>query len=511
MTPCLSVVIDRLNTTEKPHFAVWVINSPLPEGFAHHSIGWSEDLTHAWLAWQEIFCPDQRYVISGVEKPIANLTHQDLQECREQPYSVRLMQHFGILLWQWLWNGDIRRSFEQNQSFAIGRQSSLRVRLEIRDPDLIPIPWEIMQPSIGKPAISLNRQIVFSRTTTDVDILKIKDQKPNKLKILLVLGEKQGNSLKLEEDAQILKQVFHSASAEANVNILLQPTTVELITALDQGDYNIFFYAGHGTKNPDGGLLFLGTEAEVNGIELAQVLVRNQVTLAVFNACWSAQPDQEDGVMIERSSLTEVLIHYGVPAVLGMNDSIADQEALTFIEAFSRGIASGMCVDEAVRLARQQLLTIYKFNQPAWTLPILYMHPNFDGTFLANSLESTTILPSVPSAYLRKLDTQQMWKIQGVIRIGRHPISRSQEINQVVITETWVSSEHALIIYRETEKGYSYFLKDISRFGTYVNHSGQWELFHLEEVGLKDGAKIRLGAMNGQTLEFLLENPYFSA
>ncbi|ELS00279.1 hypothetical protein GLO73106DRAFT_00041360, partial [Gloeocapsa sp. PCC 73106] len=467
MNPCFSLVIARLDGAEKPNFVVWVIDSPLPEGFAHQTTVWSEDLTKAWLAWQEMFSPDQEYFLSGVKKPEINLTNQDLQESKELSYSARLMQHFAVFLWQWLWNGDIRRSFEQNQSFAQGRQSGLRVRLEIRDPDLIPIPWEIMQPTTGKPAISVNPHIIFSRTTTDVALLKISEERPEKLKILLVLGEKQGSCLELEKDAQILKQVFKSASVSTEVDILLQPNTIELIIALDNRDYNIFFYAGHGQKTPDGGLLFLGHGAAINGMELAQVLVRNQVTLAVFNACWSAQPDQQEGIMLERSSLTEVLIHHGVPAVLGMRDSITDPEALTFIEAFSQGIASGMSIDEAVKIARQQLLIIYKYNQPAWTLPVLYMHPSFDGTLLNTAPESTTILPSsVPLAYLRNADHQQVWEIQGVIRIGRHPIGKSGQINQVVITEAWVSSEHAMIFYRDIDDDYGYFLKDVSRFGT---------------------------------------------
>lgn len=507
MIPCLSLVIARLSSAEKPNFVIWVINSPLPEAFTHRGTIWREDLTQAWLAWQEMFSPDQQYVISGVKIPETNLITQHLLKSCEIPYSSKLMHHFAVCLWEWLWKDDTKLSLKQNQSFALGRESSLRIRLDIRDPDLIPIPWEIMQPGNGKPAISLNQRLIFSRTTSDVSILRLKEQKVQKLNILLVLGEQQASVLELETDAQILKQAFQNSLTTAKVDILLQPSTVKLIETLDHGDYHIFFYSGHGQKSPDGGSLFLSTDAKINGIELAQILARNQVTLAVFNACWSAQPDEEKGIMIERSSLAEVLIHYGVPAVLGMRDSIADEEALTFIEAFSQGIASGMYIDEAVRTARQQLLTIYKFNQPAWTLPILYMHPSFDGTLLSVIREATTKLPSGPIAYLRGLNNGQIWEIAGVIRIGRHPIGRSGAENQVVITEAWVSSEHALIIHRETESGYYYVLKDISRFGTYIYRSGQWELFHYEDVKLDDRVHIRFGANNGEIFEFMLEKP----
>jgi hypothetical protein len=72
---------------------------------------------------------------------------------------------------------------------------------------------------------------------------------------------------------------------------------------------------------------------------------------------------------------------------------------LSFIEVFTRSLlgfkdkeaqmsklfpSPRVPIDQAVRIARQQLLTLYKYNQPAWTLPILYMHPEFDGQFAAN-------------------------------------------------------------------------------------------------------------------------------
>ncbi|ELS00036.1 FHA domain-containing protein, partial [Gloeocapsa sp. PCC 73106] len=71
-----------------------------------------------------------------------------------------------------------------------------------------------------------------------------------------------------------------------------------------------------------------------------------------------------------------------------------------------------------------------------------------------------------------------------------------------------VSSEHAMIFYRDIDDDYGYFLKDVSRFGTYVNRSGVWELFHHEDVALQNGTIIRLGAIHGQTLEFLLKKPH---
>ncbi|MFN7660148.1 MAG: hypothetical protein ACK5P3_18820, partial [Dolichospermum sp.] len=77
------------------------------------------------------------------------------------PYSVRLMQSLGIKLWQWVFDGVILSSWERSRGMATGQKRQLRFRLEIRDPDLIALPWEIMQPKAGQPAISLTQDILF--------------------------------------------------------------------------------------------------------------------------------------------------------------------------------------------------------------------------------------------------------------------------------------------------------------------------------------------------------------
>lgn len=545
--PCLSLAIARLSTAGAENFAIWVLKAPYPGGYVHHDSTWSESMTQTWLAWQEMFS------LRGL--PHVPLIHHATQSVRNLPpnsdigangqttsYSSRLMQRLGIDLWAWLFDGPIQNVLAQSQGMAIGQNKPLRLRLEIRDPDFIPLPWETMQPMAGKQAISLSQQLLFSRTTSDVDALKPFNRPNQSLNILLVLGQdvqrpnRSAAGLQLEQEAAALVNVLKAcgkpnatyerfvAPVACNVDTLLQPTRGELIDALEAGSYNVMFYAGHGEPAPDGGLLFLRPDANINGTELAQVLVRTQVTLAVFNACWGAQPDQVGSQTIPRSSLAEVLIHHGVPAVLGMRDSIADQEALSFIQTLAQALAIRMPIDEAVAVARQQLLTLYKFNQPAWTLPVLYMHPQFEGELIKPIEEGITELPSMPpswlgtpapSASIRSLDTatDQVWRIRGgLMRVGR------RQENDLVIEEQWVSQQHAEIICRDDfpaqQAGPTYFLRDFSRNGTFLrlnselgstDRSSGWQKIHHQEVPLKSGIQLKFGSTHGQTLEFIIE------
>lgn len=530
-SPCLSICVDKLKASGSEHFAIWVLEAPYPGGYVHHDCIWPESLTLACFAWQEIFVSPHLSIVPAHQHLKVLTPDSAIASGSPLSMSSRRMQDLGISLWQWLFSGTIQNSLNQSQGIAFGQHKPLRLRLEIRDPELIALPWEIMQPQAGKPAISLSQNLLFSRTTSDVDPL-LQSRNDRYLNILLVLGQNPTNDsiptgLQLEKEANILKEILEKNSqtnslsnnygmtAPCKVDTLLQPTPEELIARLEKGTYNIFFYAGHGAPGPDGGWLFLRPDATLNGTELAQVLIRAQVTLAVFNACWGALPDRLNHKSMPRSSLAEVLIHHGVPAVLGMRDSIADQESLTFIQVFSQALAEYMSVDKAVAMARQQLLTIYKFNQPAWTLPVLYMHPEFDGHLLGWSDDGMTELPTnsmvgmgrhLPRACLRSVgNNPKVWQIRsGLARVGR------QQDNDIVIREQWVSKKHAEIFCRDALPGVNaeptYFLRDFSSYGTLILGPNGWQKIHHQEIPLVSGVQIKFGSSHGQALEFVMEN-----
>jgi CHAT domain/FHA domain len=527
--PSLNIAVAHLGTTEPDNYVVWVVKAPYPGGSAIENCRWPIDLSQIWLGWQELFSAGskpyclpchQHLSIPALDLAVVNQANPPQPQ---QSYSANLMQHLGLNLWQWLFTRQVGNAFAHSQGIAIGQGKTLRVRLEIRDPDSISLPWEIIQPQFGKPAISLNPQILFSRTNSDVDPLP-PQRLDRSIKILLVLGQNLPDRLQLDLQqesatiAQVLRNQIPSGfnppnrlnPAACQVDTLVQPTPAALIAKLEQQDYNVFFYAGHGVPANDGGLLILNDQGGINGTELAQLLVRCRVKLAVFNSCWGAQPDRHQQQAVPRSSLAEVLLHYGVPAVLAMRDPIADREALTFIQALTQSLADRMSIDRAVAFARQQLLILYKFNQPAWTLPILYMHPEFDGELIQPLTQAITEIPfipqSIPVAYLRSIGFEHQPPCpidRGLMRVGR------SVDNDLVIIEPWVSQHHAEIVYRSrsmTNASGIYYLRDLSRFGSYVlDRQEKWQKIHAQEYPLESGMRLKFGSEDGQTLEFIVE------
>ncbi len=522
--PSLNLAIARLLNTGTDNFAIWVVKAPYPSGYVLRDCVWPVELTQVWQEWQQMFAGHSHLDISP------NLTSQKTNPFSidsisppssqtTSPYSSRLMQYLGMNLWRWVFDGQILGSLERSRGIAMGQHTRLRFRLEIRDPDLIAFPWEIMQREPGQSAMSLSSDLLFSRTSTEVDPLPYL-RTDQALSILLVLGHDE--NLQLKQEAAILQQTLadppvggHSQRyAPCIVNQLIQPTPQELIQELETKAYNVFFYAGHGLPDPDGGLLFLQPECALNGIELAQVLTRTGVKLAVFNACWGAQPATSNHQAIAASSLAEVLIRHGVPAVLGMRDKIADHESHSFIQAFTEALRSHKPIDEAVALARQELLTLYKFNQPAWTLPVLYLHPDFNGELIKAVDEGITELPdtAIPdisspfTASLRSLSSAKTWLLRyGVTRIGR------TKDNDIVIPEPAVSKRHAEIFCRNTLTDATlmrtYYLQDFSTYGTtwFLSPNG-WQQILREEVPLKSGMQLKFGSARGDIWEFIIED-----
>jgi hypothetical protein len=521
---CLNVAIAPLVNTGTDNFAIWVVKAPYPSGYVLRDCVFSPELGQIWQEWQQMFAGHSPLDIASVSTiPGVNTLPIEMSSPltgqTTSPYSSRLMQSLGISLWRWLFDGAILGSLERSRGMAMGQNKRLRFRLEIRDPDLIALPWEIMQREPGQSAISLSQDILFSRTISEVEPLPNLRTDPT-LNVLLVLGH--DDNLQLEKEAAILEKILSESSpSETNsvagcmVKTLLQPTPQQLIQELETKVYNVFLFAGHGLPAADGGLLFLGANMSLNGIELAQVLTRTGVKLGVFNACWGAQPAVINQQVIPASSLAEVLIRHGVPAVLAMRDEIADQESQSFIQAFTEALRARKPIDEAVAGARQELLTIYKFNQPAWTLPVLYLHPDFHGDLIKSVDEGITELPDTaisginspkPTASLRSLSPEgKTWLLRsGVTRIGR------TKDNDIVLPELYVSKRHAEILCRNIFIGgqsiTTYYLQDFSTYGTtWCLSANGWQQILREEVPLLSGMQLKFGSVKGETWEFLIE------
>ena len=298
----------------------------------------------------------------------------------------------GQQLYNALFQGSLRDSWMMAQAIAQNQRSVLRLRLGLKGTALPRLPWEVLH--AGDRPLATGTDVAFSRYQLGPDFrhpayaFSGKPHQP--LKILMVIaGPSDQESLELAAEASHLQEELKARSPNEppaiQLTILAQPGRERLTQALEQGQYQVFHYAGHSNLGDSGGDVYLvsdrtGLTETLNGDDLAGLLVNNGVQLAVFNSCRGAYiANQGDISTGQDRNLAEALVKRGIPAVLAMAERIPDEVALTLTRLLYRNLNQGYPIDLSLSRARQGLIAAYGSNQLYWALPVLYLHPEFDG------------------------------------------------------------------------------------------------------------------------------------
>lgn len=349
-----------------------------------------------WLAQTRQLMKDPLLGLLASEKPYTEENRFTNLDARQELNLIAL----GQQLYNSLFQGTLRDSWTAAQSIAQHRREVLRLRLGLKGNLLHRLPWEVLH--AGDRPLATGTNILFSRYQPNRGVSYwLRSQSSTNsstLKILMALAAPTDReSLELKREALHLQQELQNRSARERatlpameITILEQPDRAALTQALEQNKYQVFHYAGHSNLGTAGGELYLvnrrtGLTETLNGSDLAGLLANNGIQLAVFNSCRgahtaTADPTADSG---ERS-LAEALVSLGIPAVLAMAERIPDDVALTLARLFYRNLNQGYPVDLSLSRARQGLISAYGSHQLYWALPILYLHPDFDG-YLSSS------------------------------------------------------------------------------------------------------------------------------
>lgn len=346
--------------------------------------------------------------VAGSVSPFASQS-----EFAQPPFSL---VELGQQLYSALFRGTLRDSWVTAQGIAQNRNEALRLRLGLKGTRLPRLPWEVLygndtpteKPRSGGlgPAprpLATGTHVIFSRYHPNVRLaaqsLAIAHDANQPLRVLMVIAAPTDRErLELEREAHQLQQELAQpnptpdrvagALPDIQLTILKQPGREQLTQALEQGRYQVLHYAGHSDLGSAGGSLYLvnnrtGLTEILSGDDLAGLLVNNGIRLAVFNSCRGAYTATSNPSDTHDRNLAEALVSRGIPAVLAMAEQIPDNVALTLTWLFYRNLKLGYPIDLSLSRARQGLISAYGSHQLYWALPILYLHPSFDGYLVA--------------------------------------------------------------------------------------------------------------------------------
>ena len=324
--------------------------------------------------------------------------------------------NLGQQLYSEMFQGTLRDSWVTAQGIAQNRREALRLRLGLKGSQLPRLPWEVMygndapierlQQTLSAAArpLAAGTHVIFSRYQPTQRVMGDRLPQPinsdQPLRILMVIAAPDDQDrLQLTQEAARLQQELYNTNSPSNpqreeplpeiqLTILDQPGREELTQALEQGHYQVLHYSGHSDLSSAGGSLYLvnhrtGLTEILSGDDLAGLLVNNGIRLAVFNSCRGAYAATSDPVNERERNLAEALVSRGIPAVLAMAEQIPDSVALTLTWLFYRNLKQGYPIDLSLSRARQGLISAYGSHQLYWALPILYLHPEFDGYLTA--------------------------------------------------------------------------------------------------------------------------------
>jgi tetratricopeptide (TPR) repeat protein len=369
------------------------------------------------LAEVEVNWPVEEWLTKArqlMNDPLFGLLHNHSRQTQNSLNLVALGQE----LYNALFKDSLRESWLIAQAIAENQHSVLRLHLGLKGSRLSRLPWEVLH--AGDRPLATRADVAFSRyqlsTSLKRDPQSAAFEENQPIKILMVIaGPSDQETLQLKQEANHLQAELRDSPdatlrdsplatlRERSTNdpiiqltILEQPGREQLTQALEQGRYQIFHYAGHSNLGVAGGDLYLvsaksGLTEVLNGDDLAGLLVNNGVKLAVFNSCRSADTATSD--LAENGTeqnLVQALIKRGIPSVLAMAERIPDEVALTLTRLFYRNLKQGYPIDLSLSRARQGLISAYGSNQLYWALPVLYLHPEFNG-FLTNTNNPTQI------------------------------------------------------------------------------------------------------------------------
>lgn len=284
------------------------------------------------------------------------------------------------------------RSLLSNSRARLADGEGLRIRLMLDTYALADLPWEYVYladsdtPANQKGAegfLVLDRRLSLVRhQVLGQPIGKLDPIAGGVLRLVAVLSNPKGTAeLNLAVEQQNIEKALRQVPA-------IQPefypnSTIDVLQEAMIKGAHIFHFSGHGSfegemgssygSQEGQGFLSLtgedGEEVAFSAQKLALSLAGRGVRFAMLGACESSKVDQVNAWTGIASALTRA----GIPAVVGMQFAVLDDNAIAFSKSFYLALAAGQTIDEAVTEGRLSIFARNDDDERDWAVPVLYL------------------------------------------------------------------------------------------------------------------------------------------
>ena len=292
----------------------------------------------------------------------------------------------------------------------------LRIRLKVHTYALADLPWEyvyIPRPDTPPDQKGLDGFLVLDRRVSLVRY-EVMGQRlvsldpvgagPLRLVVLLADPDTPGYPhLDLDAERQNIEQALEEVP-EISAEFYPDATVERLEDALTR-EAHVFHFSGHGQFEGDLGATFGSVEGEGSVVlvgdgggafpfsaeKLAQNLRGRGVRLAVLGACEVGHRDQVNAW----TGVVPALTRAGIPAVVGMQYTVRDENAIAFSRRFYRALAAGQSIDAAVTDGRLAIYNRGSEDERDWGVPVLYLRAD-EGVLFPGARPPAAGQPAAP-------------------------------------------------------------------------------------------------------------------
>jgi hypothetical protein len=302
-----------------------------------------------------------------------------LQSILRQNSTVADMQAVGETLFDALFPTRVLKLWLRTLG-SLEEGTGLRIRLHVGPLELMTLPWELLYEEEYL-ALRVRFPIVhFLDVPHPAKPLAVHPP----LRVLVAISQPQ--DLKpFDADGELthIQQALARLSDKIEVDVSRPAHRDELLSRLREG-YHVLHFVGHGAFEADDGYLMLedadGRADPVSALLLGQMVADSDLRLAVLNACETSS----NGFEAALGGVAQQLVKGGIPAVVAMQQKVADQTAGAFSREFYGALASGWPVDAAVQEGRRGIMAVLGDAWTGlvdWAIPTLYMRAP-DGVIL---------------------------------------------------------------------------------------------------------------------------------
>lgn len=331
-----------------------------------------------------------------------------------------------------------RKLYDQSLATQKAREEGLRVQMEFDSYALADLPWEYLYfadpdtPSDQKDSkgfVALTRRVSLVRFQQLAQPLGSLEPLDNKSLRLVALLSNPPNTPRLDLETE-RKNIEQALSDVSGISPEFYPdATREILLQAFIRAVHVFHFSGHGTfeeqlsgslDSQEGEAFVIltgadGAEDRFEAKKLAGTLSDKGVRLAMLGACESAAGDGVNAW----TGVAPALIRAGLPAVVGMQFTVADKNAIAFSRSFYQALAAHQTIDEAVTEGRRAIDTVSNDSaERDWGVPVLYLHAE-DGVlfpspgpapaepFKGPPLKADPVITDALGTFLTRLESDQ--------------------------------------------------------------------------------------------------------